>query len=454
MNDIMDIALSLFNLKNEDIESAEVRQVPDEMQVFIKLERKPHLCPVCGTSVKKVKGYTKKRITHSILTDRKCVIIYSARRFECPVCAKTFYETNPFVFDHQKISMATVMNILNDLKSPAATFTQIGDRHHVSPTTVSYIFDRHVKIPRRKLPGHLCIDEVYAFHSTYSDYVCVLVDYDTAKVLDVLSSRKKYDLINYFTAIPKNEREAVKIFSSDMWETYRIVGKIVFPNAKHSVDKFHVLQELTKDLDSVRIRVMNRYRPPSNIDKNNLTAAQINEYNQKDTNYYLLKKFNWVLFKEDPKIHDANQEKKYNKKLGRYLNLNDIYRMIMEIDDELYEAVNLKDAIYYFYRNSTYNTAQKDLKKLLKELDASEIDEMKKFAKTMRNWKEEIVNSFIEHDGKKVNNGIIENRNKSIKLIKHSSNGYRNWERFRNRVLYSLNDDTYPYFPPAESKNE
>ncbi len=185
-----------------------------------------------------------------------------------------------------------------------------------------------------------------------------------------------------------------------------------------------------------------------------MTVAQLNEYNQKDTNYYLLKKFNWVLFKEDPKIHDANQEKKYNKKLGRYLNLNDIYRMIMEIDDELYEAVNLKDAIYYFYRNSTYKTAQKDLKKLLKELDASEIDEMKKFAKTMRNWKEEIINSFIEHDGKKVNNGIIENRNKSIKLIKHSSNGYRNWERFRNRVLYSLNDDVYPYFPPNESKDE
>ena len=79
---------------------------------------------------------------------------------------------------------------------------------------------------------------------------------------------------------------------------------------------------------------------------------------------------------------------------------------------------------------------------------------MKKFAKTMKNWKEEVTNSFIEHDGEKVNNGIIENRNKSIKLIKHSSNGYRNWERFRNRVLYSLNDDVYPYFPPNESKDE
>ena len=34
---------------------------------------------------------------------------------------------------------------------------------------------------------------------------------------------------------------------------------------------------------------------------------------------------------------------------------------------------------------------------------------------------------------------IVENRNKTIKLIKHASNGYLNWERFRNRILYTLN---------------
>ena len=42
-----------------------------------------------------------------------------------------------------------------------------------------------------------------------------------------------------------------------------------------------------------------------------------------------------------------------------------------------------------------------------------------------------------------MNNGLIENRNKSIKLIKHSSNGYTNWNRFRARVLYSLNDNIH-----------
>ena len=38
-------------------------------------------------------------------------------------------------------------------------------------------------------------------------------------------------------------------------------------------------------------------------------------------------------------------------------------------------------------------------------------------------------------------NTLIGNRNKAIKLLKHNSNGYTNWDRFRNRVLFVLNDD-------------
>ena len=52
---------------------------------------------------------------------------------------------------------------------------------------------------------------------------------------------------------------------------------------------------------------------------------------------------------------------------------------------------------------------------------------------------------------KNINNAIIENRKKIIKNIKHASNGYKNFERFRNRILYSLrNDSTYLLTPIEE----
>ena len=47
-----------------------------------------------------------------------------------------------------------------------------------------------------------------------------------------------------------------------------------------------------------------------------------------------------------------------------------------------------------------------------------------------------------------MNNGIIENRNKVIKCIKHNANGYSNWKRFRNRLMYVLDKDaTYRLTP-------
>ncbi|MBV3367399.1 hypothetical protein [Catenibacterium mitsuokai] len=47
---------------------------------------------------------------------------------------------------------------------------------------------------------------------------------------------------------------------------------------------------------------------------------------------------------------------------------------------------------------------------------------------------------------RKMNTAIVENRNKSIKFLKHASNSYLNWERFRNRILYTSNEDTTFYY--------
>ena len=42
-----------------------------------------------------------------------------------------------------------------------------------------------------------------------------------------------------------------------------------------------------------------------------------------------------------------------------------------------------------------------------------------------------------------ISNGPIESVNSRIKLIKRNANGYRNFERLRKRVLYSLNRKSF-----------
>jgi len=64
--------------------------------------------------------------------------------------------------------------------------------------------------------------------------------------------------VDYFYNIPLTERKKVKYVSFDMWCTYRDVAKLMFPNCVCIVDKFHVLQELSRKVTRVRIDVMNQ----------------------------------------------------------------------------------------------------------------------------------------------------------------------------------------------------
>ena len=403
--------LQFFNLENKDIESFAISHQKDDLHIAVTLARKPHRCPVCLNMTDQVKDYSTKTITHSVLTSHRCVIDYRARRYRCKKCNKTFYELNPFSVAGSRISLATVYNILRDLKHPAATFKDVAQRYHISQTTAAHIFDSFVCMSRRQLPQYLCIDEVYAFKSEKNRYICVLLDFQSQNIVDVLPSRRKQVLVDYFFNIPLSERKKVKVVSFDMWESYRVVSKIMFPDAS--------------------------------------TEAEKNELSEVSRHYYVLKKFHWMLFSNNNKcIYDPNVEKKYNKVLQGYFNYYDIFDYMIRDDRELDLAYDLKYQLDVFYRDSSYDSAKKNIDELITLFKSSPIKEMKDFANTLTKWKREIVNSFIRADGKRISNGIIENRNKSIKLLKHSSNGYLNWHRFKNRVMYCLNDDaTYHMYP-------
>lgn len=446
--------LQLFNLQRENVETIDIAHKPDGLYATIQLIKETQECPVCGFMTSTIKDYTTKKIVHSLITHTPCFINYKARRYKCPACSKTFYEHNPFSYKNMKISSLTVFNVLSDLKKATETFKTVSDRYHISPTTVASIFDAHVSISRRLMPRYLCIDEVYAFRSDTSNYVCVFVDYTTGATVDLLPSRKKEDLKKYLSFIPLEERKNVEIISTDMWETYRTVAHDMFPSAVVAVDKFHILQEMHRKIDRIRIKAMYRTRPPE-VDKEKLPVKERTEYDRKDKGYYLLKKFHWLIFKNDDNMKkkidgkevnllDPNHEKKYNKKMKQYLNFYDILDMILRIDNNLLTAYNLKFKMDQFYKTCTYEKAGRELSRLIIEFRDSGIEEMIAFSNTLARWKQEIINSFIivdQENNKKMNNGIIENRNKVIKQLKHNSNGYKNWERFRNRTLYVLNED-------------
>lgn len=112
---------TIFNLDSSILESCSCIRRNEQTIIDVKLLDSRPACPECGNPITKIKGYVTKTIQHSLLADKKCVLQYHARRYICPICHKTFYEYNPFVFQNMKISSDLMLQILKDLQEPLPT---------------------------------------------------------------------------------------------------------------------------------------------------------------------------------------------------------------------------------------------------------------------------------------------------------------------------------------------
>lgn len=445
-------AIELFALNAADIQHISTQTRDGLTMIEVTLVPDYPKCPRCGEENPRIINYVTKTITHSILQEQKCLLIYNARRYRCRCCNRTYYENNPFVFGKMRISARTTEDALHCLKDPAATFSGVAKRYGISAATLQNLFDERVQFPPAShLPRVLLLDETYSFKSDNSKYVCMLLDYDTARPVDLLDNRKKESLLAYFRKFPKSEREKVKYVAADMYVVYRDVCRTVFPKAVYAVDRFHVMQEFTRKMTAVRVRVMKGARSGSD-------------------EYYLLKKQNSLLnirpdarrkasekekqlTKEDYiQVLDPYCERAWNPHFKKWLNNYELLNLLLDISDELRKSYEFRNRMSSFFRECTLETAGEELKSLVRDMDASGIPEMIHFAETVKTWFPEIVNSFhiigeeyvTRKDGSvklkshRLTSSLIENRNKIVQQIKNNANGYTNWNRFRNRVMYVL----------------
>ena len=92
----------------------------------------------------------------------------------------------------------------------------------------------------------------------------------------------------------------------------------------------------------------------------------------------------------------------------------------------------------YSYNNRSYETARKEILKLINVLRSKDIEEGIALADVYENWYEEICNSFIKFGNKTYNNAICEGINNKIKAIKRSSFGILNFSHLRARFFFLL----------------
>lgn len=431
---IKDIIMRTLSLEENNVEKCEYVFKDNQNYYLITLVSRGNFCPMCHTFSKKSNGYKDKKIRHSILLKENLTVIYHQRRYICPKCGKTFIEKNPFSLNNARLSRSTIDKTLKLLKDYNQTFSSVARLVNLSTTEVINLFDSYVQIDRKPLQEVICIDEFHFSRHAANRFACLLIGFKNGLILDVLESRKKAYLRTYFRSIDKRERDKVKFISMDMYDTYRDIAHIYFPNALCCADSFHVVKNIHDALDRIRCKVMNRYKNDKLSDE-----------------YYLLKYKHHLLFIDSLKISDEHF--KYNHHFKYKMSNGIILEKLLEIDKELKYAYELKE-LYIIFNNSTY-----DIDKISIDLDAiinayklSGVSLFTDIGNTLANWKKEIINSFHTYNGRRINNGPIEGRNKYVRIILILAMGYKNFKRFRNRILYVFNKHEKPLDKPLDTR--
>ena len=83
-----------------------------------------------------------------------------------------------------------------------------------------------------------------------------LTDLEAGHILDILPDRRQRYLLESFKSYPLKARERVQYLTTDMYRPYIDLAKKVFPNAHIVVDKFHIVQLFTRELNKLRINEM------------------------------------------------------------------------------------------------------------------------------------------------------------------------------------------------------
>lgn len=362
--------------------------------IFAQMPRKPHKCPCCHTSTDKIHDYRKQRIKDIPAFGKFTTIVLRKRRYVCPKCGKRFYEDISFLPRYHRITNRLAAYVIDKLKSEYS-FTSVAKSVNLSVSSVIRIFDI-VAFPKpNKLPRVFAIDE-FKGNTGNIKYQCIVTDPASGRVLDILPERSQQYLIDYLKQWSLKSRKRVKYFVSDMWAQYADIASAFFKNATQVVDRYHFIRQIIWAFDNVRKRIQKVYGKQYRL---------------------LFKHSKRLLIKRAEKLKDYEKER---------------INSMMYISDELRSAYYLKESFYKVLDAPNRATAKQLMSEWILSAQNSGIPEYLACSNTLVNWQKGILNSFDVP----YSNGFTEGCNNKIKVLKRNAYGYRNFERFRKRILH------------------
>jgi len=320
------------------------------------------------------------------------VLVYTMRRVNCPTCGVKVERIpwaegkSPLTTEYKWFLAGWARRM--SWKEVAACFQVSWDHVYNSVKhAVSW------GLSHRNLDGieSIGIDEVqWKIGHKYQTLV-YQIDQGCKRLLWIGPDRTAKTLLRFFRFLGKDRTAKLLFVCSDMWQAYlKVIAKKV-PHAIHVLDRFHVMQKMSKAIDKVR-------------------AEEVKQL-MADGYEPILKGARWLLLKRP-----ENQSVKQLAKLRELLQYN-----LKSVRSHL-----MKEDFQRFWTYTHPAWAAKFLDAWCTRAMRSKIEPMKKMAKTL--WsKRELLLNWFRADGA-LSSGVVEGCNNKVKLITRKSYGFRTQE--------------------------
>ncbi|WP_150819632.1 transposase, partial [Streptococcus pneumoniae] len=141
------------------------------------------------------------------------------------------------------------------------SMTDIAHQLSISTSTViRKLNDFHFKHDFSCLPEIMSWDE-YAFTKGKMSFIAQ--DFNNLNIITVLKGRTQAVIRNHFLRYDRAVRCRVKIITMDMFSPYYDLARQLFPCAKIVLDRFHIVQHLSRAMSRVRVQIMNQFHRKS-----------------------------------------------------------------------------------------------------------------------------------------------------------------------------------------------
>ena len=351
-------------------------------------------CIHCGGQNLRLKDTFYRMVRHESFGTRAVWLYLRTHKYLCQGCGRYFNDRFPGILPYRRTTQAFRKEVFRHHYDGVCGKT-LSERLSIGEASVERFYRDMLERKLAELKNNPCprvlgIDE--HFFTRKDGYATTLCDLAKRRVYDVIPGRSELALERPFNDLL--ERDKVKVIVMDLSETYRVICRKHFPNAKIVADRFHV------------IRLVNHHF---------LKAWQsIDPEGRKNRGLLSLMR-----------RHETALSPEQKKRLFRYFEKIPALWIIWEFKQRLVQLLLVK------------RQTKRECRKLLpfylryvQELKESPFEAFKTLGKTLESWGEEIVRMWRFTKS----NGITEGFHNKMELIKRRAYGFRNFENYRLRV--------------------